>query len=158
MAGRPEPIRFLREGISCLSSRQESRPRCNTSSRWSRHGGSLHSAKRGPAGSAFLFGSTPATTVGGLRTILILGSVIDQALRCSVSESGGQGSSFRRGLDETARKPADTSGFNVDWGPGRGFRTGDTLPDIPLIDLQGNEVRFSRFLGKRYILYCWASW
>ncbi len=48
--------------------------------------------------------------------------------------------------------------YNADWGPGRGFRVGQTVPDIPLIDLQGHEVRFSKFLGKRYIVYCWASW
>ena len=49
-------------------------------------------------------------------------------------------------------------GYNAQWGRGRGFRKGDTLPDIPLVDVAGNEVRFSQFLGKRYILYCWASW
>jgi hypothetical protein len=48
--------------------------------------------------------------------------------------------------------------YNADWGPGRGFRVGQTVPDIPLIDLDGREVRFSEFLGKRYIIYCWASW
>ncbi len=49
-------------------------------------------------------------------------------------------------------------GYNAAWGTGRGFRQGDTLPDIPIVDMDGNEVRFSEFLGKRYILYCWASW
>lgn len=44
------------------------------------------------------------------------------------------------------------------WPEGRGFDVGKTVPDIPLIDLEGNEVRFSNFLGKRYVLYCWASW
>ena len=48
--------------------------------------------------------------------------------------------------------------YNAKWGTGRGFRVGQTLPDIPLVDLQGNEVRFSKFLGKQYIVYCWASW
>jgi hypothetical protein len=51
-----------------------------------------------------------------------------------------------------------TSGYNAAWGAGRGFRVGQTLPDIPLVDLDGNEVRFSRYLGKQYIIYCWASW
>jgi hypothetical protein len=61
-------------------------------------------------------------------------------------------------------KPASTArdesagAYNADWAEGRGFREGNTLPDIPLVDLEGNEVRFSQFLGKRYILYCWASW
>jgi hypothetical protein len=48
--------------------------------------------------------------------------------------------------------------YNASWGTGRGFQVGQTLPDIPLIDLDGREVRFSKFLGKRYIIYCWASW
>ncbi len=50
------------------------------------------------------------------------------------------------------------SAYNSAWGEGRGFRVGQTLPDIPLMDMQGSEVRFSRFLGKQYIIYCWASW
>ncbi len=48
--------------------------------------------------------------------------------------------------------------YNEAWGRNRGFRVGETLPDIPLYDMQGREVRFSAFLGKRYIIYCWASW
>ncbi len=48
--------------------------------------------------------------------------------------------------------------YNKPWGENRGFAVGQTLPDIPLIDLDGNEVRFSAFLGKRYVLFCWASW
>lgn len=52
----------------------------------------------------------------------------------------------------------DLPSYNAAWGKGRGFGVGDTLPDIPLVDMAGNEVRFSKFLGKKYILYCWASW
>lgn len=52
----------------------------------------------------------------------------------------------------------DVPAYNADWGPRRGFRQGDTVPDLPIVDLDGNEVRFSQFLGKRYILYCRASW
>ena len=48
--------------------------------------------------------------------------------------------------------------YTSDWPEGRGFGIGNTVPDIPLVDLEGNEVRFSKFLGKRYVLYCWASW
>ena len=50
------------------------------------------------------------------------------------------------------------SAYHADWGKTRGFLVGQTLPDIPLIDLGGNEVRFGKFLGKRYIIYGWASW
>lgn len=40
----------------------------------------------------------------------------------------------------------------------RGFEIGQTLPDIPLLNLEGEEVRFSEFLGQQYVLYGWASW
>ena len=43
------------------------------------------------------------------------------------------------------------------WPKDRGFNVGQTVPDIPLYDMKGNEVRFSRYLGKQYILYVWAS-
>ena len=60
----------------------------------------------------------------------------------------------------SATMPATTAsgGFNSPWPEGRGFSIGQTVPDIPLIDMNGNEVRFGNYLGKRYILYCWASW
>lgn len=50
------------------------------------------------------------------------------------------------------------NGYNSPWPKGRGFGVGQTVPDIPLVDMNGNEVRFANYLGKRYILYCWASW
>ena len=53
---------------------------------------------------------------------------------------------------------SETPAYNAEWGAGRGFGRGQTVPDIPFVDLNGNEVRLSQFLGKRYILYCWASW
>lgn len=61
-------------------------------------------------------------------------------------------------VSEGAPEAVDVPGYNVAWGPGRGFRVGQTLPDIPLIDLEGHETRFSSFLGKQTIIYCWASW
>lgn len=48
--------------------------------------------------------------------------------------------------------------YNAPWPRERGFKVGQTVPDIPFYDMNGNEVRFSKFLGKRYVLYCWASW
>jgi hypothetical protein len=53
---------------------------------------------------------------------------------------------------------AEVPAYHASWGAGRGFAVGQTVPDIPLFDLEGKEVRFSEFLGKRYIIYCWASW
>jgi hypothetical protein len=57
-----------------------------------------------------------------------------------------------------ANKVSDNSSYNAAWGPGRGFKVGQTVPDIPLYDFDGEEVRFSKLLGKQYILYAWASW
>lgn len=79
-----------------------------------------------------------------------------KALRFDVVESG-DGVTLRL-TKNSATEDADIPAYNADWGKGRGFRVGETLPDIPLYDLDGNEVRFSRFLGKQYIIYCWASW
>ncbi|MEX0717520.1 MAG: hypothetical protein WD066_13085 [Planctomycetaceae bacterium] len=59
---------------------------------------------------------------------------------------------------ESRATDAAPPAYNAAWGEGRGFQVGQTLPDIPLYDLEGNEVRFSRFLGKQAIVYCWASW
>lgn len=58
---------------------------------------------------------------------------------------------------EKAAASVKSTAYDV-WGPGRGFEVGQTLPDIPLVDMNGREVRFSSYLGQRYILYCWASW
>jgi hypothetical protein len=58
----------------------------------------------------------------------------------------------------SAAEPAEVPAYNAPWPKGRGFGVGQTVPDIPLINLKGEEVRFSRFLGKQYIVYCWASW
>ncbi len=61
-------------------------------------------------------------------------------------------------LPQTTDKVKNITAYNAAWGQGRGFQQGQTLPDIPLIDMDGQEVRFSKYLGKRYVLYCWASW
>jgi hypothetical protein len=57
-----------------------------------------------------------------------------------------------------ANSDPDVPAYNAAWGEGRGFRIGQRVPDIPLVDLDGREVRFSKFLGRQYIIYCWASW
>lgn len=89
--------------------------------------------------------------------LMLAADVVGTALRFQAAEVGGKIT-----VKQLAGTPADakteTRGYNADWGPGRGFRKGDTLPDIPLVDMNGDEVRFSAYLGKRYILYCWASW
>ena len=90
--------------------------------------------------------------------VMLASDESSKALRHSITEDGG-----RIVVQKNARPRDDggaltTAGYSSDWGQGRGFQSGDTLPDIPLVDLNGQEVRFSTFLGKRYILYVWASW
>ena len=82
---------------------------------------------------------------------------LTSALSIRVADLGQQVTIAQNDLRPKSRIP-DVPAYNALWGKGRGFGKGQTLPDIPLVDLEGNEVRFSQFLGKRYILYCWASW
>lgn len=63
---------------------------------------------------------------------------------------------FTPGAGETATD--EPAAYNAAWGAGRGFAKGETLPDLPFYDLAGNEARFGQFLGKRYVIYVWASW
>lgn len=82
--------------------------------------------------------------------------VLAGALRFTVERQDGKVSLKK--TEPTDAVDSDVPAYNAAWGAGRGFRPGQTLPDIPLVDTDGEEVRFSRFLGKRYILYVWASW
>jgi|GEM_PF-3043864 len=69
-----------------------------------------------------------------------------------------EGKLFLRKGRANATQEENLPAYNAKWGKGRGFRRGQTLPDIPLYDLHGKEVRFSKYLGKQCIIYCWASW
>lgn len=60
--------------------------------------------------------------------------------------------------DDAKPSDSDSAAYHDAWGKDRGFRKGQTLPDIPLVDLDGQEVRFGNFLGKQYVIYGWASW
>ena len=64
---------------------------------------------------------------------------------------------FSAELATPAAEPAIPA-YHAAWGKERGFRKGQTVPDIPLYDLDNKEVRFSKFLGKQYLIYVWASW
>ena len=81
---------------------------------------------------------------------------IRAALSVTLTIDGDRATIKERPQD--AQAAVQQTGYNADWPTGRGFRPGDTVPDIPLTRIDGREVRFSEFLGKRYILYCWASW
>jgi len=96
---------------------------------------------------------TTASTDDGL---FVEAAALAKALRFRIAEDSG-----RIQLEPAAPSDDDEDdlpAYNAEWGAGRGLRVGQTLPDIPLYDLQGREVRFSQFLGKQYIIYCWASW
>ncbi len=90
--------------------------------------------------------------------LFVAADALAGALRFRVHDAGETVSIARQPLSTSDSIKHETPAYNADWDKDRGFGKGDTLPDIPLVDLAGNEVRFSQFLGKRYILYCWASW
>lgn len=93
-------------------------------------------------------------TVG--NRLFVEATAIGKALSFSVQMNKGRVRLIK--LVAAKNKSDGLPAYNAKWGKGRGFRVGQTLPDIPLFDLRGNEVRFSKFLGKQYIVYCWASW
>lgn len=87
--------------------------------------------------------------VGPDHPVVVAGSILALAVMIATAA----------GADALTDARSDTpDSYNKPWPENRGFAVGQTLPDIPLIDLDGNEVRFSAFLGKRYVLFCWASW
>lgn len=98
---------------------------------------------------------TKAKTKTIERRLFVDAEAIGAALRFHITRRGGEilVTPMKSKADQE-----DLPAYNAAWGKGRGFRVGQTVPDIPLTDLNGNEVRFSKFLGKRYIIYCWASW
>ena len=90
--------------------------------------------------------------------LLIAADVVSGALRFRVIETAGKITIVPRSERSVGEGRTAAPGYNAEWGRGRGFGKGETLPDIPLVNVGGNEVRFLQYLGKRYILYCWASW
>lgn len=88
--------------------------------------------------------------------VFLLQAEAKSVLSLEISVKDGKAQVTRASSDSTST--TTTGGFNSPWPEGRGFDVGQTVPDIPLVDMNGDEVRFSSYLGKRYILYCWASW
>ena len=39
-----------------------------------------------------------------------------------------------------------------------GLEVGMKVPDVALTDMNGNSVSFSQFIGKKLIVFNWASW
>jgi hypothetical protein len=91
------------------------------------------------------------------KELFVEAAALGRALRFRIDEGGGK-VVLIPAKNTPADENADLPAYNAAWGKGRGFRTGQTLPDIPLYDLNNKEVRFSKFLGQQYIIYCWASW
>jgi len=94
----------------------------------------------------------------GAEPLLVAADVLATALSLRVHEMGGKITIARQPRSAARSVAESATGYNAEWGRGRGFQPGQTLPDIPLTNMEGREVRFSEFLGKRYIIYCWASW
>lgn len=98
---------------------------------------------------------TDANSIRKKDMTFLLQSEAESILSVSISVNG-------KSAIATPQKAAShvdlTEGYNSAWPTGRGFNLGETVPDIPLVGMDGQEVRFSEYLGKRYILYCWASW
>lgn len=95
-------------------------------------------------------------TIG--NEVAVTARVLASAMQFSYIQHGEYVSIVLKTLASPGAETKATPAYNATWPEGRGFQKGNTLPDIPLLDLHGEEVRFSRFLGKKYILYCWASW
>jgi len=92
------------------------------------------------------------------ETLMLDAALVSRALSCRFNANDNEITVVKLGNSRQAESEFDVASYNATWPVGRGFRDGETLPNIPLVDLQGDEIRFSQFLGTRYILYCWASW
>lgn len=84
-------------------------------------------------------------------------TALAKALKASFKREGNR-AVFSPNATDTTDGSSSVPAYNAAWGKGRGFRKGQTVPDIPLYDLDGKEVRFSAFLGKQYLIYIWSSW
>lgn len=91
------------------------------------------------------------------KTLFVEANALARALRFSIDDRKNR-VILSPATSKDGKEDPDVPAYNSVWGKGRGFRVGQTLPNIPLYDMQGREVRFSKFLGKQYIVYCWASW
>ena len=96
-------------------------------------------------------------TLAGPDGLYVDAAALAPALSFSVGQRGGTVVLRPLATGGPAGLPAPTA-YNRAWGKGRGFDVGQTVPDIPLYDMTGRERRLSDFLGKQYIIYCWASW
>ncbi len=112
--------------------------------------------RKGPAGVCVPLRLDKLRFTGMGKDLFVEAAALEKALSLSTVKSGD---GYRlQPVKSTTSPESEIPAYNAAWGPGRGFREGQTLPDIPLYDMQGNEVRFSKYLGKQYILYCWSSW
>ena len=91
------------------------------------------------------------------KTLFVEANALARALRFSIDDRKNR-VILSPATSKDGKEDPDVPAYNSVWAKGRGFRVGQTLPDIPLYDMRGREVRFSKFLGKQYIVYCWASW
>lgn len=109
----------------------------------------------GPKAICIPFRLTNTNSISRNDDTFVLQSEAESALSITMSTDGKTAIASQ---NQTSSTVDLSEGYNSTWPTGRGFNKGETVPDIPLVNMQGNEVRFSDFLGKRYVLYCWASW
>jgi hypothetical protein len=114
--------------------------------------------REGNAGYCIPVQLTPANHRGDNAGLMLDATVVSRALSCRIIAIGDLITVEKLGDVGLGEAAPEVDNYNAKWPAGRGFGVGETLPDIPLVDLKGEEVRFSQFLGQRYILYCWASW
>ena len=60
--------------------------------------------------------------------------------------------------DENASESAGVPTLAPGAAPSRSIQPGDVVPEIALPNLAGELVPLSSFLGKKLVLYTWASW
>ncbi len=53
---------------------------------------------------------------------------------------------------------ASTGELNVNESRIRTIAAGDTAPDFELPSLSGGSARLSNYLGRKVVLFMWASW
>ncbi|MBI2477164.1 MAG: hypothetical protein HYV60_00440 [Planctomycetia bacterium] len=153
-----ERIRFVRDGEDLFVSSIDVAAALQLEAKVVTPHRMLTFCRAGDAGYCIPVQLTSANHRGDNAGVMLDADVVSRALSCRIIVDGDKITLDKIGDLELGTTAPQEESYNAKWPAGRGFGVGETLPDIPLVNLQGDEVRFSQFLGKRYVLYCWASW
>ena len=151
-------LRFVRDGEMLFVSSVDVAATLQLQAKVVTPGRLLTFCREGDAGYCIPVQLTPTNHRGDNADLMLDATVVSRALSCRIIANGDVITVEKLGDLGRGESAPQGNSYNTKWPVGRGFGVGETLPDIPLVDLKGEEVRFSQFLGKRYILYCWASW